>query len=87
MRLTHFSDNIFNGSIFWTNSAVREQEGYGTDGDVVIDFSGFEAEWVNEGGEGGLAFKGNLWGQEGPDAKSPGGIGKESAEVWFSADS
>ncbi|KAF5346704.1 hypothetical protein D9756_010344 [Leucocoprinus leucothites] len=53
------------------------------DGDMLIGLDEhFEVEWV-VGEEEGLAFKGGFWGMEGPDAKAPGGVGKESAEVWF----
>ena len=39
-------------------------------------------EWVH-GEEEGLAFKGGFWGKEGFDSRSPGGTGKDSAEMWF----
>ena len=39
----------------------------------------FEVEWVH-GEEEGFAFKDGFWGKEG---RSPGGTGKDSAEVWF----
>ena len=42
----------------------------------------YEVEWVH-GEEEGLAFKDEFWGKEGPDSRSPGGTGKDSAEVWF----
>jgi hypothetical protein len=55
------------------------------DGDMLVDLDAhFELEWVIDEEEEGLAVKGNFWGMEGPDAKTPGGEGKESAEVWFS---
>lgn len=61
------------------------------EGDMLIGLDDhFKLEWVlphnthnNDGGEEGLAFKGGFWGMEGPDAVSPKGQGKESAEVWF----
>lgn len=91
--LSHFSENLFNATVLWTNSEVREGEGYGLGGDLVTGFNErFEVEWVHGGGDGnrlereeGLAFKCGFWGKEGPDAQSPGGEGKDSAEVWFLA--
>jgi len=65
---------------------VREKEGHKRNergDDMVIGFDeNFEVEWVH-GDDEGLAFKGGFWGKEGPDSRSPGGSGKESAEVWF----
>ncbi|KJA24150.1 hypothetical protein HYPSUDRAFT_65659 [Hypholoma sublateritium FD-334 SS-4] len=91
--LAHFSGNLFNATVLWTNSEVREREGYGPGDDLVIGFNEhFEVEWVNGGDdedapekEEGLAFKGGFWGKEGLDSQSPGGEGKDSAEVWFAA--
>ncbi|KIM36480.1 hypothetical protein M413DRAFT_449178 [Hebeloma cylindrosporum] len=87
LRLAHFSENLFNVTVVWSNAEVREKEGFGRGGDVVIGLDEhFEVEWVRgEEGEGeeGLAFKGGFWGKEGLDSRSPGGIGKGSAEVWF----
>ncbi|KAJ3758951.1 beta-lactamase/transpeptidase-like protein [Lentinula raphanica] len=90
IMLRHFSGNLFNGSILWSNRATREKEGYHNggrdDGDVITGFDDrFEVEWVpqSEMYEEGLAFKGGFWGK-GKKAKSPIGTGKESAEVWFS---
>jgi len=88
IMLRHFDGNIFNGSILWSNWAVREDEGYHReeiDGDVITGFGDrFEVEWVDasESSEEGLAFKGGFWGK-GKQAKAPGGTGKDSAEVWF----
>ena len=90
--LAHFSDNLFNATVLWTNSEVRKREGYGANGDLVIGFNEhFEVEWVKGRDEGdvereeGLAFKGGFWGKEGPDSQSPAGERKDSAEVWFAA--
>ncbi|KAF9471387.1 beta-lactamase/transpeptidase-like protein [Pholiota conissans] len=85
IRLTHFSGNVFNATILWSNADVRAREGFSQDGDLLIGFDEhFEVEWVNgEGEEEGLAFKGGFWGKEGLDSRSPTGKGKESAEVWF----
>ena len=41
----------------------------------------YEVEWVH--GEEGLVFKDRFLGKEGLDSRSPGGTGKDSAEVWF----
>ncbi|KAF5353762.1 hypothetical protein D9757_012942 [Collybiopsis confluens] len=89
IMLRHFSGNLFNGSILWSNRAVRVQEGYQEDGeedgDVITGFEDrFEVEWVPEtdSDEEGLAFKGGFWGK-GRKAKTPAGTGKKSAEVWF----
>ncbi|KAJ3789678.1 beta-lactamase/transpeptidase-like protein [Lentinula aff. detonsa] len=91
IMLRHFSGNLFNGSILWSNRAIREQEGYHSgdsdnDGDIIIGFDDrFEVEWVHESdmSEEGLAFKGGFWGK-GKKAKALTGTGKDSAEVWFS---
>ncbi|PPQ91367.1 hypothetical protein CVT25_004134 [Psilocybe cyanescens] len=89
LRLAHFSENLFNVTVLWSNADVRAQEGLGTHesgGDLLIGFDErFEVEWVH-GEEEGLAFKGGFWGKEGLDSQSPAGIGKESAEVWFAKD-
>ena len=91
LYLTHFNENLFNVTVIWSNAEVREKEGYSDRGEVKGDIlfglnNHYEVEWVhskNEKGEEGLAFKGGFWGMEGLDARSPGGVGKESAEVWF----
>ncbi|KAF9074317.1 beta-lactamase/transpeptidase-like protein [Rhodocollybia butyracea] len=83
--LRHFTGNIFNGSVIWSNQATREEEGYGNGGDLIIGFDDrFEVEWVHESesSEQGLAFKGGFWGK-GKQAKELAGSGKDSAEVWF----
>ncbi|KIK51282.1 hypothetical protein GYMLUDRAFT_208774 [Collybiopsis luxurians FD-317 M1] len=89
IMLRHFSGNIFNGSILWSNRAVRVKEGYHDkdqdDGDVIVGFDDrFEVEWVHgkESSDEGLALKGDFWGK-GKYARAPGGTGKGSAEVWF----
>lgn len=128
LRVQHFTDNLFNATVVWSNAETRKREGYAArrvqitnlvnprdfdtrsgdkqqepfsdatsgekwedEGDMLIGLDDhFELEWVaprnthnNDGGEEGLAFKGGFWGMEGPDAVSPKGRGKESAEVWF----
>ncbi|TFK32568.1 beta-lactamase/transpeptidase-like protein [Crucibulum laeve] len=87
LRLRHFSGNLFNVTVIWTNAEVRAKEGLslsGKDkGDSIIGLDEhFEVEWVH-GEDEGLAFKGGFWGKEGPDSREPGGEGKESAEAWF----
>ncbi|KAJ3516168.1 hypothetical protein NLJ89_g1292 [Agrocybe chaxingu] len=83
LRLAHFDENLFNVTILWSNAEVRENEGYGPGGDLLTGLDQhFEVEWVTTEDEG-LAFKGGFWGKEGLDSMSPGGVGKESAEVWF----
>ncbi|KAF8177235.1 beta-lactamase/transpeptidase-like protein [Pholiota molesta] len=85
IRLAHFSGNLFNATVLWSNAEVRAREGYSAGSDLLIGFDEhFEVEWVNgEGKEEGLVFKGGFWGNEGPDSRSPAGEGKDSAEVWF----
>lgn len=122
LRVQHFTGNLFNVTVVWSNGETRKREGYVArarqntnldvrsgekqqkafsdagsfeewedEGDMLIGLDEhFELEWVlprnthnNDGGEEGLAFKGGFWGMEGPDAMSPKGQGKESAEVWF----
>ncbi|PFH48758.1 hypothetical protein AMATHDRAFT_64704 [Amanita thiersii Skay4041] len=87
IRLTHFDKNIFNISMLWTNKETREEEGYGSEGSVLIGLDdSYELEWVNPGQEGeGLALRGGIWGMGG-DARSPEGTGEASAEVWFKLD-
>jgi len=83
LRLAHFSENLFNVTVIWSNAEVREKEGFENGGDVLIGLDlHYEVEWVH-GEEAGLAFKDGFWGKEGPDSRSPGGTGKDSAEVWF----
>jgi hypothetical protein len=91
LRLSHFSENIFNVTVFWTNAQVRLDEGFGPvdrgvwvdDADVVLSLEDHLIEWVAQGTGEGLAFKGNMWGM-GAGAKEPEGDGKEGAEAWFS---
>ncbi|KAF5360710.1 hypothetical protein D9756_004739 [Leucocoprinus leucothites] len=92
LRLSHFSGNLFNTSVLWTNAQARLKESLGStsdgtwtgDGDVVAPFTFQDilVEWVTEGEEG-LAFRGNVWNM-GPGASEPAGNGKDGAEVWFS---
>ncbi|KDR69231.1 hypothetical protein GALMADRAFT_256069 [Galerina marginata CBS 339.88] len=94
LRLAHFDGNLFNVTVVWSNAEVREKEGNsygevatGNRGDLLVGLDElYEVEWVHGNGgdtEEGLAFKGGIWGKEGLDARSPGGAGKGSAEVWF----
>ncbi|KAF9455443.1 beta-lactamase/transpeptidase-like protein [Collybia nuda] len=86
LRLTHFSGNLFNVTVVWSDGDVRRKEGYKESEDMLIGLDErFEVEWVGADGEGeeGLAFKGGIWGKEGPDARDPEGNGKDSAEIWF----
>jgi hypothetical protein len=93
LRLAHFDENLFNVTVIWSNAEVREKEGYGSGeneakGDVLFGLdSHFEVEWVHatdgKEEEEGLAFKDGFWGMEGLDSRTPGGAGKNSAEVWF----
>ncbi|KAH6904353.1 beta-lactamase/transpeptidase-like protein [Coprinopsis sp. MPI-PUGE-AT-0042] len=101
-RLTHFDANLFNSSVALSNADIRRQEGYSVglgedEGDILIDLDqSFEVEWVNPrdfasstgGKEEGLSFRGNFWGKAGPHSEAPPeGLGKESAEVWFTSSS
>lgn len=95
LRLTHFNENTFNVTMLWSNADARRAEGYansdGTDdGDIILGWDyRYEVEWVvpssSDGTDDdeGLAFKGGIWGKEGLDSRTPGGTGKDSAEVWF----
>lgn len=87
--LTHFNENLFNVSVIWSNTEVRENEGH-SDGkgeakapDFLVGLDDhYEVEWVHDSNgqeQEGLAFKGGFWGGE----RSLDGVGKESAEVWF----
>ena len=83
LRLAHFSENLFNVTVIWSNAEVRQKEGLESDGDVLYGLDEhYEVEWVH-GEEEGLAFKDGFWGKEGIDSRSPGGTGIDSAEVWF----
>ncbi len=83
---------VFSRTSAFTLSQPEEEE-WDDEGDMLIGLDDhFELEWVlpsNTDGDSdvetgeGLAFKGGFWGMEGPDASSPKGQGKESAEVWF----
>ena len=82
LRLAHFSENLFNVMVICSNAEVREKEGFESGGDVLYGLDDhFEVEWVH--GEEGLASRDGFWGKEGLDSRSPGGTGKDSAEVWF----
>ncbi|KAF8995769.1 beta-lactamase/transpeptidase-like protein [Cyathus striatus] len=73
IRLTHFTGNVFNASVIWTNVDS------GGDGVLVGLDNTYEVEWAH-GPREGLAFKGNFWGREG-DSKVPDGMGRDGAEV------
>ena len=63
LRLAHFSENLFNVTIIWTNAEVRENEGFESGGDLLLGLDEhYEVEWV-QGEEGGLAFKDGFWGE------------------------
>ncbi|KAJ7200738.1 hypothetical protein B0H12DRAFT_1244365, partial [Mycena haematopus] len=68
LRLAHFSGNVFNVSLIWSNHDVRE-EGHQTQGDdVLVGLDNrFVAEWVAcaAGEEDGFAFSGDFWGRRG----------------------
>ena len=83
LRLAHFPENLFNVTVIWSNAEVRQKEGFESGGDVLYGLDEhFQMEWVH-GEEEGLAFKDGFWGKEGLDSRSPGGTGKDSAEVLF----
>ncbi|KAG6869876.1 hypothetical protein C0993_005763, partial [Termitomyces sp. T159_Od127] len=83
LRLTHWSGPWFNVTVAWGNH--RDHESKDDKNRILIGLDEqFEVEWVTSGKEEGLAFRGGIWGMEGPDATSPKGAGKEGAEVWFS---
>ncbi|KAJ6623649.1 beta-lactamase/transpeptidase-like protein [Mycena sp. CBHHK59/15] len=76
LRLAHFSGDIFNASLIWSNSDVRRAEGHAQGTDVLVGLDNrYVVEWVAGDSHvvDGFAFKGDFWGKEG-DA---------SAEVWF----
>jgi len=81
LRLTHFHENLFNVTVIWSNTKVRE-EYFDGEGEARGDFVTrldvhFDVEWVPGKEKEGFLEYGEL------DVHSPGGIGKESAEVWF----
>ncbi|KAJ7664872.1 beta-lactamase/transpeptidase-like protein [Mycena rosella] len=85
LRLAHFSGNVFNASLIWSNGAARAREGYPAGGDVVVGLDErYAVEWVAaaEGREEGFAFTGDFWGKEG-EVRPLEGEGKDAAEVWF----
>ena len=83
ISLTHFSENLFNVTVICSNAEVQEKEGFESGGDVLYGLDDhYEVEWVY-GVEEGLALKDGFWGKERLDSRSPGGTGKDSAEVWF----
>lgn len=100
VRFEHFDSNLFNATVAWSNADIRRKEGLSSagvedEGDILIELDQrYNVEWVAAGGElgseegdseEGLAFTGNFWGKEGPYSEAPAGVGKGSAEVWFSA--
>ncbi|KAJ7748424.1 beta-lactamase/transpeptidase-like protein [Mycena metata] len=86
LRLVHFSANLFNASVIWSNYDVRRAEVHTLGGDVLVGLDNrFTAEWVagEKGRAGdGWAFKGEFWGRDG-DVRELEGVGEASAEVWF----
>ncbi|KAF8199251.1 beta-lactamase/transpeptidase-like protein [Mycena galopus ATCC 62051] len=85
LRLAHFSGNLFNASIIWSNHDVRRAEGHTQAGDVLVGLDNrFLAEWVSGAtpAEDGWAFGGDFWGKEG-DVRPLEGDGEAGAEVWF----
>lgn len=100
VRFEHFDGNLFNATVAWSNADIRRKEGLSKadvedEGDILIELDQrYNVEWVTAGGElgseegkkqEGLAFTGNFWGKEGLYSEAPVGLGKKSAEVWFSA--
>ncbi|KAG6860771.1 hypothetical protein C0995_007674 [Termitomyces sp. Mi166 len=82
LRLTHWSGPWFNVTIAWGNH--REHESKDEKNRILIGLDErFEAEWVTYEEEEGLAFRGGIWGMEGPDATAPEDVGRKGAEVWF----
>ncbi|KAJ7141548.1 beta-lactamase/transpeptidase-like protein [Mycena filopes] len=84
LRFAHFSGNLFNVSVIWSNHAVRRAEGEGRGEDVLVGLDNrFVAEWVGgDGSKEGWAFKGEFWGRDG-DVRELEGVAEASAEVWF----
>ncbi|KAJ7236035.1 beta-lactamase/transpeptidase-like protein [Mycena rebaudengoi] len=81
----HFSGNIFNMSLIWSNHDVRMAEGHTESTDVLVGLDNrYVAEWVvgSSSAEDGFAFNGDFWGKDG-DVRMLEGSGKDSAEVWF----
>ncbi|KAG5640949.1 hypothetical protein DXG03_006547 [Asterophora parasitica] len=85
LRLTHWSGPWFNVTVVWGNQGHGQEDGSDGEGVLVGLDERFEVEWVagRDGEEDGLAFRGGIWGMEGHDAKSPEGVGKLGAEIWF----
>lgn len=87
LRLAHFSGNLFNASVVWSNHDVRRAEGHTQGEDVLVGLDNrFVVEWVprtGAAGDGdGWAFSGDFWGKEGEVRELEGG-GRARAEVWF----
>ena len=60
LRLAHFSENLFNVTVIWSNAEVRQKEGFESGGDVLYGLDEhFKVEWVH--GDEGLAFKDGFW--------------------------
>ncbi|KAJ6471352.1 beta-lactamase/transpeptidase-like protein [Mycena sanguinolenta] len=84
LRLAHFSGNLFNASVIWSNHDVRRAEGHTQGDDVLVGLDNrFAAEWVpgETTAEDGFAFSGDFWGKDGDVRDLEGG--QAGAEVWF----
>jgi len=80
---THFDENLFNVSIFFSNADIRRERGLSEDGDVVFERDTALALWMDHSIDGrGWGMMGNWWGK-GLEAKDPQGEGMEKAEVIF----
>jgi len=56
LRLAHFSENLFNRTIIWSNAEVRQKEGFESGGGVLFGLDDrYEVEWVHGGIQGGKA--------------------------------
>ncbi|KNZ77126.1 hypothetical protein J132_06634 [Termitomyces sp. J132] len=82
LRLTHWSGPWFNLTVVWGNHGEHESKDEKNRILIGLD-ERFEVEWVTYEEEEGLAFRGGIWGMEGPDATAPKERGKKGAEVWF----
>ncbi|KAJ6471138.1 beta-lactamase/transpeptidase-like protein, partial [Mycena vitilis] len=64
LRLAHFTGNLFNASIIWSNNDVRRTEGHTQGGDVLVGLDNrYTVEWVpgRSFAEDGFAFTGDFW--------------------------
>jgi hypothetical protein len=79
LRIAHFSENLPNVTLIWSNAEVRGKEGFKSGGDVLI---GLDEHFEVELGTWRRGVDG-FWGKEGLDSHSLGGTRKDSVEVWF----